>query len=136
MVKFKQIIALAAVVMAVVSGCSKDPVSSEGVDNTLVNLRLDDVFQEKVYVRLTHNGDRGDYWYYMITTDLNTDADLLLNERIADDLEDDGELVGNVGVNKNITFDELAAEWLERVKKNCFIRLIVIVCLSVCRLWR
>ena len=115
MVKFKQIIALAAVVMAVVSGCSKDPVSSEVVDNTLVNLRLDDVFQEKVYVRLTHNGDRGDYWYYMITTDLNTDADLLLNERIADDLEDDGELVGNVGVNKNITFDGLAAKTDYRV---------------------
>lgn len=102
-------------VMALLSGCSEDPNSGGPVDNAVVNLRLDEAFQEKAFVRLTHNGSRSDYWYYMITTDLESDAAALLNGYIADILEGDGKLLGNIGVNKNITFTDLAAKTDYRV---------------------
>lgn len=103
-------------VIALLSGCSDDNKISEGsVDNAVVNLRLDEAFQEKAFVRLTHNGSRSDYWYYMITTDLESDAAALLNGYIANILEEEGQLLGNVGVNKNITFTDLAARTDYRV---------------------
>lgn len=102
-------------VIAVLSGCSKEQSVTAPVDNTVVNLRLDEALMEKAYVRLTHNGARGDYWYYMITTDLESDAAVLLNGYIASILESEGELMGNVGVNKNITFTDLSAKTDYRV---------------------
>lgn len=116
MKQFKLIIAgVLLFFMAFLTGCTEDRIETEVTDTVSVSLRLDEAFQEKAYVRLTHNGDRSDFWYYMITTDLGTDADLLLNEYIADALEADGELVGNVGTNKNITFEGLDAKTDYRV---------------------
>lgn len=102
-------------VIAILSGCAKEEASTTPVDNTVVNLRLDEALMEKAYVRLTHNGASGDFWYYMITTDLESDAAALLNGYIASILESEGELLGNVGVNKNITFTDLSARTDYRV---------------------
>lgn len=91
------------------SGCDllDDPVK-ESV-NVSVTLRLDEAFQKKAHVRLNHDGTVEDYWYYMLTQDFQTDAKLLLESKIEQVLEADGQLVGNVGTNRNITFDGLEA---------------------------
>lgn len=99
----------------ILSGCSQkeDPVEIE--DNVQVSLRVDEVFQEKAYVRLNHNGSQDDYWYYMVTKDMVTDAEEMLNGEIARVLDAAGEIVGNVGTNKNITIDNLEAKTDYRV---------------------
>ena len=80
-----------------------------------VSLRLDEAFQDKAHVRLNHEGSHEDYWYYMHTTDLTTDAKELLSAKIEQELEANSVLVGNVGTNKNITFDGLKPRTTYRV---------------------
>lgn len=84
-------------------------------DDVTVTLRLDEVFQEKAYVRLIHDGSREDYWYYMLTDDMDTDAKSLLDAKLADVLAADGEISGNIGMNKSLTFEGLSARTDYRV---------------------
>lgn len=101
--------------MALLSGCTEDTIKTETADEVSVKLRLDETLQEKAYVRLTHNGSRGDYWYYIVTEDLDTDAKLLLNAELAAELETSGQIEGNVGTNKSIALTGLKARTDYRV---------------------
>lgn len=96
-------------------GCTEEKIGLDSSDEVTVNLRLDEALMEKAYVRFLHNGSREDYWYYMCTEDLETDAELLLNAHIADVLESEGELLGNVGVNKSIMLTGLSPKTDYRV---------------------
>lgn len=101
--------------MVLCVGCIEniEPETVEG--DVTVALRLDEAFQEMAYVRLTHDGDQGDLWYHMFTTELETDARLELETRISTLLESDGKIVGNSGVNRNITLEGLEANKVYRV---------------------
>ena len=100
---------LGAVGMMCFIGCDVLEIPTTDQGNISVTLRLDEAFQEKANVRLNHNGTVEDFWYYMLTEDLQTDAKLLLEDYIEAALAADGRLTGNVGTNKNITFDGLVA---------------------------
>lgn len=97
------------------SGCDvlENPVTEGG--NVSVALRLDEAFQEKAHVRLNHDGTVEDYWYYMITEDFQAEGKFLLETHIQQVLDAEGQLMGNVGTNKNITFEGLQARTKYRV---------------------
>lgn len=80
-----------------------------------VTLRLDEAFQGKAHVRLNHDGSYEDYWYYMLTEDLVSDAEQLLASKIQHELTANGVLEGNVGTNKNLTFENLKPRTTYRV---------------------
>lgn len=106
---------LASCVIAALAGCSHDIGPETLDDDVLVSLRVDEVFQEIAYVRLNHDGSLEDFWYYMLTEDLYTDARSLLEGALDADLEQDGKITANVGTNKNITFEDLQAKKKYRV---------------------
>ena len=94
--------------MASAVGCEEiQDLGGQEYANAVVTLRVDEVFQEKAYVRLNHDGSQDDFWFYVLTEDLETDAVVLLGDDIAGKLEADGALEGNVGTNRNITFEGL-----------------------------
>lgn len=84
-------------------------------DDVTVSLRVDQVFQEKAYVRLNHDGAQQDFWSYMLTEDLLSDAAGLLQMQLEQELETEGKIVGNVGTNRNITLENLEAKTDYRV---------------------
>lgn len=91
------------------TGCVDLDVPQDNTDVIEITLRLDETFQEKVNVRLNHNGTAEDYWYYMLTQDFESDAKQLLAAEIRETIASDTVLIGNVGTNKNITFENLKA---------------------------
>lgn len=106
---------LSFVLMTSLAGCTEniDPESVE--DEVHMSLRLDEAFQEAAYIRFVHDGDASDFWYYMVTEDLESDARGLLEARIAEVLASAGEIVGNVGVNKSLLVENLSAKTEYRV---------------------
>lgn len=102
-------------IMFALPGCTDrvEPESSE--DEVVISLRLDQVFQEKAYVRLNHDGSQDDFWFYIVSEDMETDAVLLLEEYLEETMDSDGEIEGNVGTNRNITIDGLQAKTAYRV---------------------
>ncbi|MBR5499129.1 MAG: hypothetical protein IKV75_03105 [Bacteroidales bacterium] len=101
--------------MACLSGCDMlvEPVQTP--EKTEVRLRVDEVFQDKAHVRLNHEGSVEDYWYYTLTEDFTTEAKQLLEDKIEQELAQTNVLVGNVGTNKNITFENLLPRTKYRV---------------------
>ena len=98
------------------SGCVEN-IDPEGMkdDNVTMTLRLDEAFQEMAYVRVNHDGGQEDLWYYMCTSELDTDAQLELETRIASLLAKEGKIQGNVGVNRSVTIKGLEANRVYRV---------------------
>ena len=101
--------------MICLTGCDPLDAPVQKIEDLNVSLRLDEAFQDKAHVRLNHEGTVEDYWYYMLTEDLTTDAKDLLSEKIKKELEATGVLVGNVGTNKNLAFEGLQARTKYRV---------------------
>lgn len=115
---WRYLAAMAAVIsfcMIAFSGCSENLEPDNVEDDVLVTLRLDQVFQEKAYVRLNHDGNQDDFWFYLVTEDLLTDAEDILKECLEAMIEEEGEIVGNIGTNKNITITGLHAKTEYRV---------------------
>lgn len=109
---------IGATVLVCISGCDllgnlDVPVQEE--NDVVVTLRLDEAFQTKAHVRLNHDGSQEAYWYYMLTQDLAADADQLLADQIQKAVTETGVLQGNVGTNKNITFENLLPKTTYRV---------------------
>ena len=93
--------------MTLLSACS-EKVEPEQRDETVnLTLRLDQVFLEKAYIRLLHDGAPDDFWYYMLTDDFQTEASVLIEAELERVLNADGKIRGNVGTNKNITLEGL-----------------------------
>lgn len=101
--------------MLLVSGCVNTIEPDAVEDDAVVTLRVDEVFQEMAYIRLTHDGSQEDYWYSMLTQDTESDARTLIEGQIKSMLDADGQIAGNVGTNKNLTFEDLDAKTLYRV---------------------
>ena len=106
---------LGVVVTFCLTACEEDIKPVEIVDDTVVTLRLDEVFQEKAYIRLNHDGAQEDYWYCMITQDVETPAADLLQVQLDNVLAAEGVITGNAGTNKNITFEGLSPKTVYRV---------------------
>ena len=106
---------LMSCVVAALAGCSQKIDLEETEDNVQVSLRVDEVFQEKAYIRLNHDGPIEEYWYHILTEDLESDAAVLLQESISVALETEGELNVNQGANKNLTFSGLEPKTEYRV---------------------
>ena len=89
--------------------CDKAP--EQSVENVAsdVNIMLDvdKVTLSSVNVRVRHNGDADMLWVYMLTPDLKTSADALIDEKLASDLELTAEIVAWTGQNKSIQLTDL-----------------------------
>lgn len=97
------------------TGCEDDIRPVEVVDDTVVTLRVDEVFQEKASIRLNHDGAQDDFWYCMITQDMETSAAELVQAQLGEALAAAGTITGNVGTNRNVTFDGLSPKTEYRV---------------------
>ena len=106
---------IAATAIFTMVGCEEIEGPETAVDETELTLWLDQAFQEKAYIRLNHGGNQEDYWYYMVTEDMLSDAATLLKEHISATLESAGEIVGNTGTNRNITVEDLDAKTSYRI---------------------
>lgn len=108
---------ISTVAMAAVAGCVElQGDDNLNDDNATMTLRVDEVFQEKAYVRLNHDGSQDDYWYHLKTEDLGADAELLLRDAIAESMKaNEGRLPVNQGTNKNLTFEDLEPKTEYRV---------------------
>lgn len=81
-----------------------------GVDNLVtIKLSVDELFQEKAHIRVRHDGASDQFWFYFLTPDLESDARELIEEEMQQTLDFYGEIIGNLGVNKSVTFDNLSA---------------------------
>ena len=100
---------LVGTLMVTLSGCQQsDP--SEGnitANDTTILLDVDKITLESASIRVRHTGPSDLMWVYMLTSDLDTPAATLLNEKLAADLELTGEIVAYKGTNKSISVTDL-----------------------------
>ena len=100
---------LFSVLMLSFVNCEKAPeqkVESVYSDVT-ISLDVDKLNLDNVNIRVRHDGGAAMNWVYMVTSDLTTDADVLIEEQVAKELEFNGELVVYSGQNKSIHVDRL-----------------------------
>lgn len=90
------------------TGCEKVK-ENDLSGQVVVKLSLDQIFQEKAYVRVRHNGEGDQLWFSFITDDLTSDASELLNSELTANLEFYGQINANSGVNRSVTFSNLVA---------------------------
>ena len=108
---------LGCAIMFSLVGC----IESQGIngpvgDDIIVSLRVDEVFKEKAYIRLNHDGSQEEYWFHILTSDLKSDAAEMLRDTIQKVLNpEDGRLKVSQGTNKNLTFEGLAPKTEYRV---------------------
>ena len=103
---------LIGTIMLTLPGCQQpDPVEGN-VTNTDVNILLDvdKVTLESANIRVRHTGDADLAWVYMITSDLETPANDLIEEKIKSDVHFTGEVVAYKGTNKSIAVNDLDAK--------------------------
>ena len=90
------------------AGCVESQEITLPEDNVIVTLRVDEVFKEKAFIRLNHDGLQDDYWFHVMTEDLDTDPETLLRESIAEAMDaNEGKLSVRQGTNTNLTFEGL-----------------------------
>lgn len=94
---------LAGLLMTSFAACEKTPEPIvETTDQVTIMLDVDKVSLESVNIRVRHEGAADMLWVYMLTSDLQTSAQQLLEEKIAADLLLTGEVVVYTGQNKSI----------------------------------
>ena len=106
---------LASVLMLSFVSCEKtsDQVV-ETIDEVNIMLDVDNVSLETVNIRVRHDGAADLLWVYMLTPDLETPAQTLLEEKVADDIELTGEVVVYNGQNKSVFLSGLQAKFYYR----------------------
>ena len=106
---------LASVLMLSFASCEKtsDQVV-ETIDEVNIMLDVDNVSLETVNIRVRHDGAADLLWVYMLTPDLETPAQTLLEEKVADDIELTGEVVVYNGQNKSVFLSGLQAKFYYR----------------------
>lgn len=100
---------IASTLLASFVSCDKAPEQTVENINSEVSIMLDvdKVSLESVNVRVRHNGDADMLWIYMLTPDLDTSADVLIEEKLASDLELTDEIVAWTGQNKSVQLSGL-----------------------------
>ena len=79
-------------------------------ENVSIVLDVDQLSLESASIRIRHNGSADVLWVYMNTSDLESDATMLIESKIDKDLELTGELVANKGQNKSVIVSSLDAK--------------------------
>lgn len=99
---------LVALSVFMLAGCEKEQGDS-GVptDEVTIVLDVDKVSLESASIRVRHDGPTDFLWVYMNTSDLESDAAWLIENKISKDLELTGEIVANKGQNKSLTVASL-----------------------------
>lgn len=96
-------------VSILVFGCEKVQESqNENHHEISIVLDVDNVTLESASVRVRHDGQADLLWVYLHTEDMETEADVLLSEKIAEELELSEEIVAYVGQNKSVTLTDLS----------------------------
>ena len=99
---------VAAVLMLVTLSCVKeqgtDPVN---VQDITITLDVDEVTLGSASLRVRHDGGSEVTWTYLVTPDLETDADVLINEKVVKEHDLTGEIVAYTGQNKSLQVTDL-----------------------------
>jgi hypothetical protein len=82
----KVMVAVAAIAFSI--GCENDGVELNG-DFTL-DIAIEDVTETSAKVKVTHNGDKGNSWYGLLTTDITSEESALVKSIVKDYLMDEG----------------------------------------------
>ena len=107
---------ICCVVMSCAAGCIENQETMLPEDDVIVTLRVDEVFKEKAFVRLNHDGLQDDFWFHVMTEDLTSDPVALLQDAIAESMDaNEGKLSVRQGTNTNLTFDNLKPKTEYRV---------------------
>ena len=101
---------IASILLFSYVSCDKAPEQTVEVTDSEVSIMLDvdKVTLESVNVRVRHNGAADMLWVYMLTPDLETSADILIQEKLDSDLQLTEEIVAWTGQNKSIQLSGLA----------------------------
>ena len=87
-----------------------DKIDTDVANDIQLGLRIDEVGQDQVYIRLTHNGAADAYWFCMDPTDnLDADASEMFERTVRNIVKKEGVLTAKTGVNKSLMFDGLQA---------------------------
>lgn len=89
-------------------GCQNqtdDPTFQE--DHATIMLDVDKLTLESASIRVRHNGPADMLWVYMNTSDMETDAAYLIQDKVARELELTQEIIAEKGQNKSLTVSSL-----------------------------
>lgn len=89
-------------------GCQNqtdDPTLQE--DHATIMLDVDKLTLESASIRVRHNGPADMLWVYMNTSDMETDAAYLIQDKVARELELTEEIIAEKGQNKSLTVSPL-----------------------------
>lgn len=87
-------------------GCEKGQ-EVPAPQNVNIVLDIDQVTLESASIRVRHNGSADVHWVYMNTTDLESDALMLIEAKVENEHELTGEILANIGQNKSVTVSML-----------------------------
>lgn len=91
------------------SSCEKEEsMTSDPTREVTITLDVDRLSLESASIRVRHDGESDILWVYEMTEDLISDADQLIDEKLAKELELTGEIVVYTGRNRSITVSDLA----------------------------
>lgn len=100
---------LLGVLIVLSASCEKAP--EGGVlspDDVTITLDVDKLSLSSANIRVRHDGSADLNWVYLLTSDLTTDADQLIDADVAKSLQLTGEILANKGQNKSILMPDLA----------------------------
>ena len=109
--KLTDIIKVIFLALAILSSSSCEKEESRTSDPTrevTITLDVDRLSLESASIRVRHDGESDILWVYEMTEDLTSDADQLIDEKLAKELELTGEIVVYTGRNRSITVSDLA----------------------------
>lgn len=99
---------VAGIMMASFVACEKAPEQiAEIPDEVSIMLDVDKLSLESASIRVRHDGAADMLWVYMVTSDMETSATDLLEDKIAADIQLTGELVVYIGQNKSVSLSNL-----------------------------
>ena len=108
---------LASVVMLSFNACDTlpDDVNSSVVEDVKFILREDAIELNTAAIRVKHNASADVMWVYMQTEDLESDADILIAERVENEYQFTEQIVAYQGNNKSVHLSGLEAKKRYRV---------------------
>ena len=108
---------LASVVMLSFYACDaiQNDVNSSVVEDVKFILREDAIELNTAAIRIKHNASADVMWVYMQTEDLESDADVLIAERVENEYQFTEQIVAYQGNNKSIHLNGLEAKKRYRI---------------------
>ena len=101
--------AFLATVIAILSlSCEKQEQQGDvNIDSITISLDVDEVTLASASLRVRHNGGSEATWTYVVTSDLESDADALIDAKVAKEKELTGEILAYKGQNRSLVVTDL-----------------------------